>query len=465
MKKKFLAILLTLAMCLSLGVLGACSHTHEWSDWEVTTAATCTEKGVETRTCECGEEETREIAALGHNWGAAEIENGNYVKECSRCHTKQTLGAVGSSEEYPLVVSTADALTAAMQDGGYIQLSADATVTAADLNAALAANRTAPATANAQEFVPAPIYIDLNGNEMTVSSEAEEMTVVVESGQTLCISNGTLTANNTTGSGTSFLNKANSTMIFQDLVVTATGTFAGPEGEDSRVDVINCDITVSGAYVVATNAATQDNYGVEINIENSTLTATQSMPICMNVGGTLNVSDSDINGDGQGVLVRAGTANFDNVNITVTVAAGYWDMFETGEQYISNPSGWGSGNRVAYGALIVGDTAANSYNASAIVNFNGGSINCVAAQGETVPAERLFAVYAVQLNGTYNQAPDASYTTEITFGGDVEISGQVINFNDTAEVSGLSADVTVLGQWNSEEGKFEATAPAVEEQA
>ena len=41
-------------------------HEHEWSDWTVTTAPTCTEKGVETRTCECGESETREVDALGH---------------------------------------------------------------------------------------------------------------------------------------------------------------------------------------------------------------------------------------------------------------------------------------------------------------------------------------------------------------------------------------------------------------
>ncbi|MBQ7098682.1 MAG: discoidin domain-containing protein, partial [Oscillospiraceae bacterium] len=41
-------------------------HEHEWSDWTVTTEPTCTEKGVETRTCACGESETREVDALGH---------------------------------------------------------------------------------------------------------------------------------------------------------------------------------------------------------------------------------------------------------------------------------------------------------------------------------------------------------------------------------------------------------------
>ena len=41
-------------------------HEHSFGEWTVTTAPTCTEKGIETRTCECGETETREVAALGH---------------------------------------------------------------------------------------------------------------------------------------------------------------------------------------------------------------------------------------------------------------------------------------------------------------------------------------------------------------------------------------------------------------
>ena len=72
-------------------------HTHEFSDWEVTTAATCTEKGVETRTCACGETETREIPALGHTWGEWEVtkeatcvEAGVETRTCSVCGETET---------------------------------------------------------------------------------------------------------------------------------------------------------------------------------------------------------------------------------------------------------------------------------------------------------------------------------------------------------------------------------------
>ena len=43
-------------------------HTHTYGEWQVVTAATCTEEGREQRLCECGETETRTIAATGHNY-------------------------------------------------------------------------------------------------------------------------------------------------------------------------------------------------------------------------------------------------------------------------------------------------------------------------------------------------------------------------------------------------------------
>ena len=42
-------------------------HEHSFGAWTVTTEPTCTEAGVETRSCSCGESETREVEALGHD--------------------------------------------------------------------------------------------------------------------------------------------------------------------------------------------------------------------------------------------------------------------------------------------------------------------------------------------------------------------------------------------------------------
>ena len=60
-------------------------HDHDWSDWEVTTPATCTEPGEQTRTCSiCGEKETEEIPIdeNAHEWGEWEIiEEATYESE------------------------------------------------------------------------------------------------------------------------------------------------------------------------------------------------------------------------------------------------------------------------------------------------------------------------------------------------------------------------------------------------
>ena len=59
---------------------GEAPHEHIFGEWTVTREATCTEAGVETRSCECGETETREIPALGHDWSGL---------GCTRCDEKR----------------------------------------------------------------------------------------------------------------------------------------------------------------------------------------------------------------------------------------------------------------------------------------------------------------------------------------------------------------------------------------
>jgi len=71
-------------------------HTHSFGDWTVTKAPTCTLKGIETRVCSCGAEETREVAATGHTFGEwAETkaptctEKGEETRTCA-CGEKET---------------------------------------------------------------------------------------------------------------------------------------------------------------------------------------------------------------------------------------------------------------------------------------------------------------------------------------------------------------------------------------
>ena len=60
---------------------GECEH--QWAEWSATKDATCTETGIQERTCsECGETETSTIEALGHNWREATC---SMPKTCETC--------------------------------------------------------------------------------------------------------------------------------------------------------------------------------------------------------------------------------------------------------------------------------------------------------------------------------------------------------------------------------------------
>ena len=108
--KKQIKFLGVLAIALTLG-LAACngggndggksedtqtSHKHSWGEWTVTKEATCTEDGVQERTCACGEKQTKTIKAA-HKWGEWETvkeatckEEGSAKRVCSVCKAEET---------------------------------------------------------------------------------------------------------------------------------------------------------------------------------------------------------------------------------------------------------------------------------------------------------------------------------------------------------------------------------------
>ncbi len=77
------------------GVKDDTVHEHEWSDWTVTKEATCTEAGEETRSCECGETETREIPALGHSFGEWTV---TVEPTCTEAGVEERTCACGETE-------------------------------------------------------------------------------------------------------------------------------------------------------------------------------------------------------------------------------------------------------------------------------------------------------------------------------------------------------------------------------
>lgn len=108
---KKLGIVLLIAMACML-IFVACDEPaceHSWSEWQEFSLATCTEAGVEQRTCSlCNDVETREITALGHDpvhheGKDATCTDAGYAEydTCSRCDytTYTAIDALGHDEK------------------------------------------------------------------------------------------------------------------------------------------------------------------------------------------------------------------------------------------------------------------------------------------------------------------------------------------------------------------------------
>ncbi len=78
--------LLSLLLFVSLFSFSSCSseseHIHNYSEWETTKNATCTDDGEASRFCSCGDTQIKNIASKGHDWKNATCESAKTCKVC-----------------------------------------------------------------------------------------------------------------------------------------------------------------------------------------------------------------------------------------------------------------------------------------------------------------------------------------------------------------------------------------------
>lgn len=77
----FLTLTVVLLLCL-VSCFGQTEHTHKFGEWSTTKNATCTEDGVKTRYCECGEKQSDVLPAINHNYVDGECANCGALNEC-----------------------------------------------------------------------------------------------------------------------------------------------------------------------------------------------------------------------------------------------------------------------------------------------------------------------------------------------------------------------------------------------
>ena len=106
MKRMIKILTLCCAFVLFCLMMTACGHEHAYGEWVTVKAPTCTETGMQERTCECGQKESGAISATGHTLGDWVVtkeptvkEDGAKEKKCNVCEeirATETIPATGS---------------------------------------------------------------------------------------------------------------------------------------------------------------------------------------------------------------------------------------------------------------------------------------------------------------------------------------------------------------------------------
>ena len=296
-----------------------------------------------------------------------------------------------------VITSDADVIEAAIMDGMPVVLSADAKVDSAVIDRAGA-------------------DIDLNGQELKIGGTTP---IVLNSSKSISLKDGTLVLENQNSRRVGIAICEGGNLELNDVNMTATDvSMVVDKGTNkATVDIIDSVITSTDNYILSTNAGNPETGAdVVINIKNSTLIAqnSDSTAVLMNVPGTLNIEDSHLEANRQGLIVRCGNATVKNSTVksnvtTDVIQQNSWDYYDSNK--------WGSGNEVPVAAVVVGNRGAEgaiSYPYDATLT----SINSSFIIANKLP------VYAAGYNGhtaTISGIDSADVIQSTDFGGNVVI--------------------------------------------
>ena len=203
------------------------------------------------------------------------------------------------------------------------------------------------------------LTIDLGKNTLTLTNNTS---ILLADGKSLTIQNGNLVSKPLENpTVTAFNIQRGSSIKLDNVTYDCTGSALYPQGNAAKVTVIDSTITAD-VYAVATNAGQTDNYDVVIDLKDSIFQARlpselskgDSCPVMINIPGKLTMDSCTVIGGRQGVLVRGGTAKISNTDIQLNAT-----YIDGKDKYLDG--NWGSGNEVPMAALVVGNRS-NAYN-------------------------------------------------------------------------------------------------------
>lgn len=198
--------------------------------------------------------------------------------------------------------------------------------------------------------------IDLNEKTLSFGAEdAAAASFVVEGEATF--KNGTLNHVAASTSSASLNAITGGSITLENVTLNSNGAALFARGDAAQVNVVDSLINTTGAYGIGTNAATSDNYNVDINVSGSTITCNSptndSVAAFINVPGTMTLVDTIINAERQGIVARGGTVDVRRVEINYE--------FKNRALPVYHDSAWGSGNELPAAAIVAGNRGSASY--------------------------------------------------------------------------------------------------------
>ena len=274
----------------------------------------------------------------------------------------------------------------------------------------------------ASGFAPAgtSVGMDLAGHTMNLDAS------VIADNSSIAFFDGTILTQNLSAVNDHALSVGtNGTLTLDGITLESNGSGVAVNGATSggTLTVRNSKITTA-AYGVATNASAPESKNVTITLENSEFTG--SDPVFINIPCTLNMTGCTLNGNMHGMVIRGGTANVENCNISLTYpenkssedAKRMADYFQS--------TNWATGNAVNIAAVTVGNKVAegnSSYKYPSVLNIK----NCV-VESAGIHADLFPALYVWA-----NQETENGVT--ITYDGDTKFYGDRIYGNNGANIT------------------------------
>lgn len=330
---------------------------HTYGAWTVTKNATCTESGIQTRTCSCGESQKQTISAKGHSFGnwvttkaASCTETGIRTRTCS-CGEKETQSIAMTSHTFG--AWTVSKKATCTTDGTQIRtctcgMSESKTITAAGHNYV---NKTCTVCG----------AIDYDVPESNIIRTPEDFNKLIDSTDTFMLGNDI----NLAGINWTPIKGFSGTLIgngytIKNLTINASekwvGLFADLCGTVQDLSIENANITVTGNYkCIGILCGTLEGKGQISDIT---------------VSGNVTAISSDIVGGIVGYIAKEGNYSFSNLenkaNVTgkenVGGIAGYFgDYYETASNDVTSTISSLKNSGAVVGEKCVGGIIGNIY--------------------------------------------------------------------------------------------------------